>query len=84
MEHVHSSVRGLIAGADDACRRRDLPTLSSLVRALVPRIPHALQFDAVAVAELAALDEVLACQRWRTLAFALGAAPDPSSHRAAA
>jgi hypothetical protein len=84
MVHVHSSVQVLIAGADDACRRGDLSALSSLVRSLVPRIPHALQYDAVAVAELAALDGALACQRWQRLAAALGGAPEPSSDRAAA
>ena len=64
-------VRLLIEEADHACRRGDMATLSSAVRALVPRVPRRLQYDAVAVAELAALAEPLACDRWRAMVRAL-------------
>src|SRR5262245_26460099 len=76
-----SGRRGLVTGADDACRRGDLAALSRLVQALVPHLPHALQFEAVAVAELAALDEALACERWRELAGVLCDAPPPPGYR---
>jgi hypothetical protein len=84
MMHTHLSILGLVAGADDACRRGDLPALSLMVRSMVSRLPHALQFDAVAVAELAALREVLACDRWRELAAAIGGAHGLLDDRAAA
>ena len=84
MKHTHPSLRGLVAGAHEACRRGDLAALTLLVRSLVPRVPHPLQFDAVAVAELAAIDEELACERWRQLAVALGNAPELFDDRAAA
>jgi hypothetical protein len=63
----HADAHSLIDDANAACRSGDLATLSSAVRALVPWVPRPLQYDAVAVAELAALDEPLACDRWRSI-----------------
>lgn len=61
-------VRAIVEQANDACRRRDLAALCRSVKSLVPRVVHALQYELVAIAELAALDEELAYERWRALA----------------
>jgi hypothetical protein len=73
----HVDARNLIDDANAACRSGDLATLSSAVRALVPWAPRPLQYDVVAVAELAALDEPLACDRWRSIVRRLIAALGP-------
>jgi hypothetical protein len=78
-------VRTLIEEADHACRTGDMATLSWAVRALLPRVPRRLQYDAVAVAELAALDGPIACDRWRSMlrrlidTFVAGVAPGAPS-----
>jgi hypothetical protein len=82
---IDPDVRTLIEEADHACRTGDMATLSWAVRALVPRMPRGLQYDAVAVAELAALDGPIACDRWRSMlrrvvdAFVTGVAPGAPS-----
>jgi hypothetical protein len=73
----HADAQSLIDDADAACRSGDLATLASAVRALVPWAPQPLQYDVVAVAELAALDEPLACDRWRSIVRRLVAAFGP-------
>lgn len=60
-----------LESADDAWRRDDLPALARATRRLVSGTRHDLQYELVAVAELASLGEPSAISRWYRLALQL-------------
>jgi len=59
--------RGLLDGGDWACSNGDGESLAEVARLLIADVPRDLQYELVAVAELARLDFLLASVRWAAL-----------------
>ena len=64
-----------LESANDAWSRHDLPALARATRLLVSGTHHDLQYELVAVTELASLGEPSAIDRWRRLAHQLHRGP---------
>jgi len=60
-------VRRLVDGGDWACSNGDVESLAHVARQLIADAPRAIQFDLVAVAELASVDFLVASSRWSEL-----------------
>ena len=63
---LRGRVRLLLEGGDRAHAHADAPALAHVARELIAYVPRTVQYELVAVAELATLDFDVARRRWQS------------------